>query len=245
MAKTNYSAYTVIKKQLFDMFRNETLEQNRLPSEAQLAEILDVSISTLREVLMVLALEGYITKKHGVGNFLHPSTFEFGSRSIFFVENLRNSGYQVELKVLSQRFITPDEALATYLNMQSRGEMLESTTVYYADGDAAIFTQNYIPREIMVKPDRKIEQREYEQLHDMIWRNCRKHLAHSLNEYLPVGVPESMATLFKLPIGTPIIANRQVFYDVGDEPVMYGLNHFYPHKYKVHTLQNWALGQTT
>lgn len=245
MARTNYSTYSVIKRKIIDMFRDYESGEKKLPPEAQLAEILDVSISTLREVLVVLALEGYITKKHGVGNFIHPSTLDIGNRSVFFADNLKSNGYTVEIQLLKQEREIPDEEITVSLRMPRDEEMLSSTTVHLANQEVAIYTQVYIPTHLLVKDDSVINVHEYERLNEMVWRHCRRNLAHSLNDYVPVGLSQDMADIFKLPVSTPVITNRQVFYDTYDEPVMYCLNYFHPQKYRVTTLQNWALGQTT
>lgn len=245
MARTNYTTYSVIKRKIFDMFRDHDIGEKKLPPEAQLAEILDVSISTLREVLVMLALEGYITKKHGVGNFIHPSTLDVGNRSVFFADNLKSNGYTVEIQLLSQEREIPDNKVVTLLDMPEKKEMLSSTTIHLADEEVAIYTKNYIPTYLLIKDNSTINVHEYEKLNEMVWRHCRRNLAHSLNEYSPVGLTQDMANIFELPVNTPVITNRQIFYDTYDEPVMYCINYFHPQKYKVTTLQNWALGQTT
>ena len=66
MSRTNYSAYMAIKNKILEIFRTETFERNKLPSEAALANRLGISLVTLRESLMMLALEGYITKRTGM-----------------------------------------------------------------------------------------------------------------------------------------------------------------------------------
>lgn len=245
MSKTNYSTYSTIKSQLFDIFKTETFENNKLPSEAQLAEVLDISLSTLREILMVLALEGYITKRHGAGNFLHPSTLDFGSRSVFFTENLKRSGYTVKFKLLEQAVKPAGPEVAEALGVDENDPTQFSTLLHYADDVPAILTTNAIPEAFFTGGKAvPIQKQEFEYLHEMVWRHCRHHLAHSLNEYRPRGLPADVAALFGLPEGTPSIANPQVFYDTYDKPVMYCFNYFYPDKYKIRTLQNWALGQS-
>ena len=50
------------------MMKDNAFEDNKLPSEPLLAQKLGISLVTLREALLMLALEGYITKRHGSGN---------------------------------------------------------------------------------------------------------------------------------------------------------------------------------
>ena len=58
MAKTNYSTYIAIKNRVLAMMKDNAFEDNKLPSEPLLAQKLGISLVTLREALLMLALEG-------------------------------------------------------------------------------------------------------------------------------------------------------------------------------------------
>ncbi|MEL7610274.1 MAG: GntR family transcriptional regulator [Bacillota bacterium] len=243
MSRTNFSTYVAIKSQLLNMFKTETFPNNKLPSEAELAETLDISLSTLREALMMLALEGYITKRHGAGNYVHPSTLNFENR-IFFAECLRRNGYTVRMKIMSQSITEAGEEIARALCISPSDTVLSCTNIHSADGQPAIVSIITIPQALFVNGVLShVDGQDFEYLHEMMWKYCRRTLAHSLNEYGPLALPASVAKIFNLPEGTPIITNNQVFYDTYDTPVMHSYSYFYPNLYKVHVLQNWALGQ--
>lgn len=243
MGRTNFSTYIAIKNQLLNMLKTEKFENNKLPSEAELAQMMDISLATLREALMMLALEGFITKRHGSGNYVHPSTLHFENR-IFFTECLRLSGYEVRREMVSQKTVPAGKDVAQALGIEESAPVLSSTNIYYADEQPAILSVITLPKAMLVNPALDhIESCDFQYLHEMVWKHCRRNLAHSLNEYVPLALPEEVARIFKLPPGTPIIANDQVFYDTFDIPVMHSYSYFYPNLYKVRVLQNWALGQ--
>lgn len=243
MGKTNFSTYVAIKNQLLNMFKTEKFENNKLPSEAELAQMMDISLATLREALMMLALEGFITKRHGSGNYVHPSTLHFENR-IFFTECLRASGHNVHRELVSQRTGPVGPNIAQALGISESDIALFSTNIHYADEQPAVLSVITLPKSMLINPSLEhIESCDFEYLHEMVWKHCRRNLAHSLNEYEPLALPGEIAQLFKLEPGTPIIANNQVFYDTFDTPVMHSYSYFYPNLYKVRVLQNWALGQ--
>ena len=105
MARTNYSTYLAIKRRILDIFRSEKFENNKLPPESQLAKRLGISLVTLREALLMLALEGYITKRHGSGNYIHPSALDYENRSYYFMECLKRDGFEPSLEILEQTYI--------------------------------------------------------------------------------------------------------------------------------------------
>jgi len=239
MAKTNFSTYLSIKQQLLDMFKNEEYKNNKLPPESELADMLGISLVTLRESLLMLALEGYITKRHGAGNYIHRSTLDFENRSIFFSECLKNAGYTHDIKVVSQEIHPATKEVSQALNISENDPVLENKIIHTADGSPAIYTVLTIPKSLLTNTS--IETMDFSYLHELIWKFCHKNLAHSLNEYVPMGLSPEVAQIFSLEPGTPIIACKQVFYDTFDIPVIYSMSYFYPNLYRVRTLQNWAL----
>lgn len=241
MSRTNYSAYMAIKNQILTIFKTETFEKNKLPSEAALAERLGISLVTLREALLMLALEGYITKRHGSGNYVHPSALDYENRSYYFEECLRKDGYETEIRLVKQSWEPASEEIAAALRIQPGELLLENHIVYLANGKPAILTVGNIPERLLVRRD--VEHMSFGKVHVLIHDYCQRDLAHSLNEYLPMGLPKELTGLFHLPEGTPIISSKQVFYDLSDEPVLYNNHYFYPDMYKVKTLQNWDLGR--
>ena len=83
---------------------------------------------------------------------------------------------------------------------------------------------------------------DFLQLHVLLEDFCGQDLAHSLCEIMPLGLPEGMEGLFELPAGSPITYMEQVFYSTQDVPVLCNMHYIYPNRYKIRTLQNWALG---
>lgn len=242
MARTNYSAYMAIKRQLLQIFKTEKFENNKLPPESALAARLGISLVTLREALLMLALEGYITKRHGSGNYIHPSALDYENRSYYFCDCLENDGYETDIKLMKHEVIPiADPEAAEHLGIQLGDDVLQNTLYYMADGQPAIVTIGNIPASILVREDLRVE--DFHHVHVLISKYTHRDLAHSLNEYLPMGLPEDLVPVFGLPAGTPIIGSKQTFYDVQDNPVLYNTHYFYPNRYRVKALQNWDLGK--
>ena len=72
----NVKVYEVIMEQIKDIVkRGELKNGDKLPSERELAEKLEVSRTSVREALKSLTMLGLIESKHGEGNFI-KSNFE-------------------------------------------------------------------------------------------------------------------------------------------------------------------------
>lgn len=240
MSRTNYSTYMVIKRQILEICQNEKFAGNKLPPESALAERLGISLVTLREAMLMLALEGYITKRHGSGNYIHPSALNFENRTYYFADCIANEGHQPFVKLVDQRYVEADARAASFLSVEEGRRLLYNRNYYYADDQIAIVSDSYLPADLLRKDDR--EKMDFTRIHSMLGEFCYKDVAHSNNEYMPMAVTEELSRIMGLPVGTPIIYNEQVFYDVADQPLLYNVNYFYPGLYRVKILKNWDLG---
>lgn len=241
MSRTNYSAYMAIKNKILEIFRTETFDRNKLPSEAALANRLGISLVTLRESLMMLALEGYITKRHGSGNYVHPSTLDYENRSYYYTEYLKKKGYQATIKLLSQEWQVANEQEREMLKLEDGDKILVNRLVYLADGNPAVYTIGRMPEKLFTRWD--VEVMSFVHIHEMIRDYMGRDVAHALNEYIPIGLPDQLVDMFHLPKGTPIDSSDQVFYDITDLPVVHNTHYFNPEYYHLRTLQNWDLGR--
>ncbi|WP_161845143.1 GntR family transcriptional regulator [Pseudoflavonifractor sp. 524-17] len=241
MSRTNYSAYVAIKNKILEIFRTETFEKNKLPSEAALANRLGISLVTLRESLMMLALEGYITKRHGSGNYVHPSTLDYENRSYYFTEYIKRKGCQPSIKLLSQAWQPAEEEDAKILNLEPGEEVLVNRLMYLADGNPAVYTVMRVPAAYLIRRD--VEHMSFRYIHVLIRDYMNRDVAHALNEYEPMVVQGELAEILQMEEGAAIDCSHQVFYDVADDPVVCNTHYFNPEYYRLRTLQNWDLGR--
>ncbi len=241
MARTNYSTYMAIKHQLLHIFKTETFDRNKLPPESALASRLGISLVTLREALLMLALEGYITKRHGSGNYIHPSTLDHENRSLYFAESLQTDGYTVRIEQISHVIISAGKEVAKQLCIAEGDCVVQNTLLYYADTTPAILTEGYFPTSLLVTSD--LKDLEFSHVHVWIQQAMEREVAHSLNNYFPLAVSGEVAQILCLPQSFPIIASHQIFYDVQDVPILYNNHFFNPNVYQLKTLQNWDLAK--
>ena len=75
MFKRPVSLAHLVKQQIYDRIERDGYAdtQGQLPSEPQLAAELGVSRATIREALTILAREGVIVRRHGVGTFVNAN----------------------------------------------------------------------------------------------------------------------------------------------------------------------------
>ena len=119
----------------------------RLPSEEALAEMLNVSRTTIRTALQGLEQEGIITRKRAIGTTINahvrPSTLAL-QRMVGFDGLLREKGYKVEAEVMWSRGKSSPEFVETF-SLDPGQDSLLTDKSYLADGKLAISVRDAMP----------------------------------------------------------------------------------------------------
>ncbi|MDD2371222.1 MAG: GntR family transcriptional regulator [Firmicutes bacterium] len=239
MGKINYSTYSGVKKKLLEIFRKENFPNNKLPSESGLSLRLGVSLVTLRESLLMLAMEGFITKKHGSGNYVHPSALDPNMRIDLvnsFTEMLEQSGYHAKYIPMGHFIEEVDELVANKLGIPVGEKVFTAIWHYMADDKLAIVAYNRIPLNLFQK-DIPVEM-PLLNLDDFLWEYCHQETSHSLSNYAPYLCDNNLAELFNLKSPSAILVWKQIFYSVADEKLSYNEVFFNPEIGELITLRN-------
>lgn len=127
----------------------------RLPSEEALAEMLNVSRTTIRTALQGLEQEGIITRKRAIGTTVNahvqPSTLAL-QRMVGFDGLLREKGHTVEAEVTWTRGKPSSEFVETF-SLDSGQSSLLTEKSYLADGKLAISVRDAMPWENLKDAD--------------------------------------------------------------------------------------------
>lgn len=68
--------YVEVKEAILELARTQCGPDRRLPSEEELCRLLGVSRATVREALSILCREGFVSKRHGIGNLVNRSVLD-------------------------------------------------------------------------------------------------------------------------------------------------------------------------
>lgn len=245
MAKTNLRTYIEVKRRLVDIFQKEQFVNNKLPSEAELAKELQISLVTLRESLMMLALEGYITKRHGSGNYMHPSALDPTDRidlGLTFADAFKQQGKEPGMRIIGimTRFAEEEQELF-HISDEEAVESME--VIYTADGLASIYSTQVIPQK-NIRTAFRIGEGNTD-IYTFISERCGQEITHSLNNYKAVLAPPRAAGILGIESNVPILYCEQLFYNIKDEPVLFNQHYFHPQRYGMRMLQNWDLNSNS
>ena len=112
----------------------------RLPPEEELAEMLDVSRTTIRSALQSLEQEGVVTRRRALGTTINahigPSTLAL-QRLVGFDGLLEEKGYEVRVEAGWERTV-PSQEITEAFGVAADEEVLLTHKVYFADEARAI-----------------------------------------------------------------------------------------------------------
>lgn len=228
MART---IFMQVKEALLNFISQQKLAGNKLPSEEELAERLDVSRGTIREVLRALDRAGIISKKHGFGNFVHASALQAKMR-IDQIEEfyalIEDGGYKASITIEEQaaRLILPDDTIRKQLQLEENELTVFFDCLYHANDNPAIYCEIFLPRRIFFEqPAGKPVVRS---IFEFLRTNCKQEVEHTLIWFVPVLADAKLAELLKLPPQSPLIVWEELYYNFFDEVICSSKSYFSP-----------------
>ncbi|HBT47583.1 MAG TPA: hypothetical protein DEA73_06860 [Peptococcaceae bacterium] len=234
--------YMKAKEAIIDMVLKGRFPENRLPPEEELAESLGISRATIREALMILAREGVVSKKHGVGNFVHPSALENRMRIDLISDIarlLKASGYQVAVAHRNFREEEPPPYVAEKLRLAPEETRLYVfDRLYLADGRTAVFITIRIPRFHVVTDIKDLPAGLT--IVDVLKGCCNAEVSHSILTFQPLLADDRLVEIFELPEARPLISWEELFFDLYDQRLCYNTIIFHPRIVQLSMLRKWG-----
>lgn len=213
---------------LFDQIRNGEYGE-KLPSEMELAEKLNVSRTTLRQALLVLQEDHIIYKKRGSGTYINQNIDHLISKGIERFASVSEliEENQAEKAVISDFYITleqADELTAEALRIDKGTAVYVMGRSYSVEGEIIAHGTDFIPKSSSVM----------EKFHSL---NSEEEFIFFVEEYMTEQVIGAEVDLVATIAGTyfskimgisasmPLLLMNQVLLDKDREPI--GLNKTY------------------
>jgi len=118
----------------------------KLPSEDELCKLFQVSRTTVRAALDVLASAGLVRREQGRGTYVEePRLEQTSERLCGFTEEMRQKGLRPETKVLKVQKEAADELLAKKLNLVPGTAVIRIERLRLADGKPMGIQRAFIP----------------------------------------------------------------------------------------------------
>lgn len=213
--------YDVLRKMIMEMKPN----QNKLPSEDDLAKQLGVSRATVREALKYLMLDRVTTSIHGRGTFAHPSVLSLENRIdqySDFGQMMRKHYENVQVDV---EWGYTDEGDALFRQHFQDLPAMHTWWIYVADGLKRLYCCYYLDKSSFIRP---LEKELLIQSLPQLSKNYMKERIDYCSMRCIIKTNDDACAQLDLPAGTPLLCWEEILYDVGDQPVGTGEVYVHP-----------------
>ena len=119
---------------------------HRLDNQRQLAQSFGVTLMTLRQALDVLARDGLITRRHGLGTFVAPPPVDYDILQFrTLAGDLSAVGEDVATRFLRSRFVRADRRVAQELGLAEGARIFVLERLRLVDGQPLSFQVSHLP----------------------------------------------------------------------------------------------------
>lgn len=140
--------YFQLKAQILDLLKAKVFQPgDKLPTEVEFCELLDISRPTVRQAFMELINEGYITRRKAKGTYVAQPKIEgvFFQKLISYDEEMRSLQLTPATKVLACEVIAaPDHCKAVFANSD---QVFHLERLRFADDQPMVLVNTYVPYE--------------------------------------------------------------------------------------------------
>lgn len=150
MQENQLDLRTEVREKILAIIAQMNLQkESKLPSENELANMLDVSRSTVRTVLTFLENEGKVIRNHGSGTYVNLHAFNTKTTlypQVYYGELIQRSGYTPSIQMLGVQRIPASraESARAQLGLGEGDELLEVSKLYQASGRTCIYCIDYL-----------------------------------------------------------------------------------------------------
>jgi GntR family transcriptional regulator len=194
----------------------------RLPSEDDLAKMLNVSRTTIRTALHSLEQDGIITRRRAVGTTINrhvgPSTLAL-HRLVGFDWLLEEKGHKVKVDQSWERTKPPAD-MAELLGIDAEEDCFLTEKLYHADNALAIYVRDLVPwRHIERDPPKNPAASVFE----FSKRYCGTPIDHAIAEIVPMVKRDRSVTKLAMKTGEGFIRLHECHYSHSGEELAYSV----------------------
>ena len=222
LSDINVPRYLCIAERLISQIESGDLPAGtRLPPERELSRDLDVNRMTLRRALRVLESQGFLVRKHGIGNFIAHSKIDREIETVFrFTSGMAKRGFTPGTKLISIAVITAEPRIARDLGLPQPARVYDILRVRSINQEPVMLESYKIPIERFPKLEEfNLEDRS---IYEVFESEYGVQIFRNRQSLEPVIANKFEARLLQIDPGDPLMLERRISYDDSNQPIEYG-----------------------
>lgn len=211
-----------VRETILQAILDQNFEGGRLPSEDELASMLNVSRTTIRTALHSLEQDGIITRRRALGTtvnqHIRPDLVTL-QRLTGFDWLLKEKGHKVDVDVNWSKAEITDELREVFGN-QEDGDALLTEKLFFADGELAIHVRDLVAwQELTKSPRGKLKA----SLFEFSARYMREGIDHAIVEIEPAVKRTEDTTKLTVAVGDGFARLHERHFSLEGRPVAYSV----------------------
>jgi GntR family transcriptional regulator len=197
--------------------------EQRLPSEEDLAKMLNVSRTTIRTALQRLEQDGIVSRRRAIGTTINahvaPANLAL-QRLVGFDLLLEEKGYEVRTDVSWEKATPPPDAQSTF-PLETDEECCVTNKAYFADDRLAIHIHDLIPWSQLRTEN--LGPRIPASMFDFSKQFLRQPIDHAVVRIVPVVKGDGSSTALRMNKGGAFVRLYETHYSSGGQPVAFSV----------------------
>lgn len=216
---TQHTPYYVQIKTYLKKLAAEKPPHDSMPSETQLAAMFQVSRGTVKQAVMDLVYEGILYRKQGKGTFVAPQRFTRSFHRLpSFTDDIRRTGCNVGVRVLSLKRLAPSPYLQTLFDLPADAAVIKVKRLVSMDSSPIVVVTSYLNPAIYPALSA-------EELGDSLYEALRKKYGvvpvKAQDTYSIVDISPKTAELLSCAKNAPVCFSRRVAFLSSGKAVEY------------------------
>lgn len=221
---------SVVKDKLKQMVKDNKLSLgSKLPVETELANMLGVSRSSLREAFHILEEEGIIVRRHGIGTFIreevrlarNPLEVNFGVSEV--IESMGLRAGTTELQIVRDK---ASSSISERLKIDKGSSIVILKRVRTADEKPIVYSTDILPETTLGKVN--IPESFRGSLYKFLERKCGQKIDYSVAKIIPTLANAEICQKLEVSPKSVFLLIEQVDYDIKDQPIEYSKEYWRP-----------------
>lgn len=212
---------------LYEMRQGAYANASHLPRESELANIMGISRTQLRDILAVLECEGFITRRHGVGTIINRHVLQVQNRIDMeqeFLEMIHASGYTPSVTMVEPEQSPATKEEAEKLHIPAGTLLQRCKKLCTADKKPAIYCEDMFDSSLLKT---EVTPQDFRApVFQLLQNKCRLNCYMDMARLRPIVADDTLAEILQVPQGTPLLYVEEVDYDVDGNPILFSRQYF-------------------
>jgi GntR family transcriptional regulator len=202
---------------------------SKLPTEAELVELLGVSRTVVREALRALEEDGLVTRRHGVGTFVRRNPILKNLNLNFGItEMIESAGLTPGTSFLTVRHEAADAESAAQLDVSPGTPLVTIERVRTADGRPVVYSLDTFAETLVRGRDFDPNRLLKGSLYQILQTELGQVIEYGITRILAAKANALVAEKLNLPEDSVVLYIVQTDYSPSDEPVLYSREYHLP-----------------